>query len=172
MADVLELVGRLCRDDDVDSGAIDRVRGAWRASASSANAESLVGGAMQPVVPYLIYDDVERAVTWLSEAFGFRELLDARFVDGAGAIQHAELELFGALVMMGPPSIHGESPRRGVSSMLDVGVPDVDAHYRRARAAGASIVIDIEDTPWGTRRYQASDLEGHQWQFSQPTAVE
>jgi uncharacterized glyoxalase superfamily protein PhnB len=47
-----------------------------------------------------------------------------------------------------------------------------DAHYRRARAADASIVIDIEDTPWRTCRYQASDLEGHQRRFSQSTVAE
>ena len=70
--------------------------------------------------------------------------------------------------MMGPPSVHGDSPRLGVSSMLDVTVNDVEGHYRRARAADAEVVIDLEDAPWGVRRYQARDLEGHQWQFSQP----
>jgi uncharacterized glyoxalase superfamily protein PhnB len=56
--------------------------------------------------------------------------------------------------------------------MLDVAVPDVDEHYDHARAAGATIVIDLEDTPWGSRRYQVSDLEGHQWQFSQSTVTD
>ena len=169
MSDDLELVRRLANDHDLDETVIDRVRGTWRGATAAPVTFAEV--SVRPIVPYLIYDDVPHAVEWLSIAFGFRELRDARFVDDAGVIQHAELELFGATVMMGPPSIHGASPSQGVSSMLDVGVPDVDAHYQRACAAGATIVIQLEDTPWGSRRYQATDLEGHQWQFSQSTVV-
>jgi uncharacterized glyoxalase superfamily protein PhnB len=44
----------------------------------------------------------------------------------------------------------------------------VDALYQRAGAAGAEVVIDLEDTPWGLRRFQARDIEGHQWHFSSP----
>ena len=64
--------------------------------------------------------------------------------------------------------VAGDSPRQGVSTMLIVRVPDVDEHYRRAREAGAEIVIAATDEPWGVRRYQARDPEGHQWQFEQP----
>jgi len=43
----------------------------------------------------------------------------------------------------------------------------VDRHCDRARAAGARIVLEPEDQPWGQRRYQATDPEGHQWHFAQ-----
>ena len=76
------------------------------------------------------------------------------------------MEVAGSLVTLGQPSIHGDSPRRGVSSMLYVYVDDVDEHYQRARAAGATIVTELEDQPWGDRRYQAVDPEGHQWTFA------
>ncbi|MEP6908956.1 MAG: VOC family protein [Actinomycetota bacterium] len=46
-------------------------------------------------------------------------------------------------------------------------VDDVDAHYERARAAGAEIGMEPTDQPYGDRRYDAEDLEGHDWFFAQ-----
>jgi len=51
--------------------------------------------------------------------------------------------------------------------MLYVYVDDVDAHHRRALAAGASVVLELATQPWGDRRYQVTDPEGHQWTFAQ-----
>ena len=44
-------------------------------------------------------------------------------------------------------------------------VEDVDAHYEHAKAAGAEILYEIEDQPYGGRLYGACDLEGHLWYF-------
>jgi PhnB protein len=46
-----------------------------------------------------------------------------------------------------------------------VRVNDLDAHYEHAKAAGARILSEPEDTPHG-RMYRAEDLEGHRWMFS------
>jgi uncharacterized glyoxalase superfamily protein PhnB len=46
-----------------------------------------------------------------------------------------------------------------------VHVDDVDAHYERARAAGATILGPMEDNIG--RLYRAEDLEGHRWMFMQ-----
>ena len=32
-------------------------------------------------------------------------------------------------------------------------------------AAGAEIIVGLEDTPYGSREYAARDLEGHVWSF-------
>ena len=45
-------------------------------------------------------------------------------------------------------------------------VDDVEAHYDRARRAGATILSEIEDGYPG-RRYRVEDLEGHRWMFLQ-----
>jgi PhnB protein len=51
-----------------------------------------------------------------------------------------------------------------------VEVDDIEAHYERARAAGATILTELEDNPGvGQRQYRAEDLEGHRWMFAQPT---
>jgi len=45
-------------------------------------------------------------------------------------------------------------------------VDDIDAHYARARAAGATIVTELA-SPWGLPFYVADDLEGNRWTFAQ-----
>ena len=60
---------------------------------------------------------------------------------------------------------HLFSPANG-SSFSDY-LADVDAHFERARAAGARIDKAPEDLPYG-RSYGARDLEGHVWYFTTP----
>jgi PhnB protein len=119
------------------------------------------------IVPHLIYDDPGAAVGWLARAFDFRERSSRRHTSPDGTIERAQMDVGDSIITLGLPSVHGESPSRGVSAMLYVYVDDVDAHHRRAVAAGARIVLDLADQPWGDRRYQATDIEGHQWTFAQ-----
>jgi len=44
-------------------------------------------------------------------------------------------------------------------------VENADAHYARALAAGARIVIDVKDEGYGGRGYSCRDPEGHLWNF-------
>ncbi len=168
MTDFLDLVRRLRPDIDPDVAFLAQERAALMSSLSSAKPTAPHDApAVPPVVPYLIYDDVAAALDWLPRAFGLRERPDMRIAAPDGSVEHAELDVHGGLVILGPPSVHGASPRTGVSSMVNVQVDDVDLHYQRARAAGAVIVIPLADQPWGQRRYQAQDPEGHQWHFAE-----
>jgi uncharacterized glyoxalase superfamily protein PhnB len=119
------------------------------------------------IVAHLIYEDVAAAVAWLTGAFGFEERAFARHTLEDGSIGRTQLQVLDSVITVGAPSVHGDSPRRGVSSMLYVYVPDVEEHYRRAKAAGATIVVELESRPWGDRGYQVRDPEGHQWSFAQ-----
>jgi uncharacterized glyoxalase superfamily protein PhnB len=58
----------------------------------------------------------------------------------------------------------------GRSSSTYVLVDDVDAHFERARAAGAEIVEELTDLPFGHRRYGCRDPQGHEWFFAQVLA--
>lgn len=68
-----------------------------------------------------------------------------------------------------------KSPRQlggANTQMLFLYVDDVDAHRDRAVAAGAVIYQDLENHDygpeyWADRGYGVTDLEGHQWWFSQ-----
>ena len=59
----------------------------------------------------------------------------------------------------------------GITDLADPGtqgplvVDDVDAHYRRAKAAGAEIMYEPRDTYYGSREYGARDFEGNAWSF-------
>lgn len=122
---------------------------------------------MPRITPYLLYQDVESALTWLSNAFGFRERL--RFPGPDGKIAHAEMEHEDGLIMMGCPGPDYRNPKQlgQVTQHNYIYVDNVDQHYAHAKAAGATIIEEPEDQFYGDRRYGAEDLEGHQWYFAQ-----
>lgn len=117
-------------------------------------------------VPYLYFEDVGGAIEWITRAFGFAERLRLQLPNGF--VAHAELELGGAVVMLGGlgPKNAGPPPER-VRSGVYIFVDDVDAHHDTARAAGAEILEEPEDQPFGDRIYLARDPEGHEWYFAQ-----
>ena len=122
------------------------------------------------VYPRLAYRDPTRAVAWLERAFGLRERKRARLETEDGRISLTEMELGRGLVMVGTAGVHDlESPHAlgGANQMVMAYVDDVDAHYERAKRAGARIVMELREQPWGDRRYEVLDLEGHRWYFGQ-----
>ena len=118
-----------------------------------------------PVTPYLFYEDVARAIDWLGHAFGFSERF--RLTAPNGAVAHAELELGSGVVILGNVGRRNAVRPSTVRSSVYVFVDDVDAHHRRAEAAGAEIVEAPADQPFGDRIYLAKDPEGHEWYFAQ-----
>ena len=120
----------------------------------------------ESAVPYLYFADVGGAVDWLAISFGFTERVKLQLPNGY--VAHAEMDLGGAVVMLGGlgPKNAGPPPDR-VRSGVYVFVDDVDAHCEVARAAGAEILQEPEDQPFGDRIYLARDPEGHEWYFAQ-----
>jgi uncharacterized glyoxalase superfamily protein PhnB len=55
-----------------------------------------------------------------------------------------------------------------VTGVTTISVDDVDAHYARTVAAGANIVCEPIDRPYGIREYGAEDPEGQIWWFTAP----
>jgi uncharacterized glyoxalase superfamily protein PhnB len=43
---------------------------------------------------------------------------------------------------------------------------DIEAHFQRAKAAGARVLMEPKDQFYGARTYSVLDLEGHPWAFS------
>ena len=52
-------------------------------------------------------------------------------------------------------------------AQISVYVDHVDEHHARASAAGAEIRSTPEDMPYGDRRHDGYDAEGHLWSFAQ-----
>jgi uncharacterized glyoxalase superfamily protein PhnB len=122
----------------------------------------------QEITPYLLYEDADAAARFACAAFGFRE--EMRLGDEESGL-HVELRLGDAAIYLGSPA-PGERFRNpdavGRTSLVYVQVVDVDAHCERARAAGAGIVEEPADQPYGERRYGCRDPQGHEWFFAQP----
>ena len=119
------------------------------------------------ITPYLLYENVSGAIDWLTSAFGFVERMRVPGLDGKTA--HAEMRLADGVIMMGCPGPEYQNPKRlgHVTQNLYVYVDDVDAHFERARKAGAKILEEPKDQFYGDRRYGAVDPEGHHWYFAQ-----
>ena len=121
-------------------------------------------------IPCLRYRDAPAAIEWLCDHFGFTRHL---VVPGeAGKIAHAQLVLGGGMIMLG--SVEGGGEYGGQIRQPDeIGgvetqspylvVGDADAVYRKVKAAGATIVIDIKDEDYGGRGFSCRDAEGHLW---------
>ncbi|HLJ30282.1 MAG TPA: VOC family protein [Candidatus Angelobacter sp.] len=133
----------------------------------------------QTIFPMLAYENAAVAMDWLVRAFGFRE--QRRLTDKEGRVVHGELELSGNLVMVASPTPAYQGPSRHAEScaqarhwlevpwVIDgalVYVDDIDGHFRRAQAEGATMLSVIENGGPG-RLYRAADVEGHRWMFVQ-----
>ena len=122
---------------------------------------------MPRITPYLLYEDVDGALDWLTRAFGFRERMRIPGTDGKSS--HAEMEYEDGIVMMGCPGPQYQNPKRvgQVTQNLYVYVNDVDKHFEKAKKEGATILEEPKDQFYGDRRYGAVDPEGHHWYFAQ-----
>jgi uncharacterized glyoxalase superfamily protein PhnB len=121
---------------------------------------------MQRIIPYLTYDDAPAAIEFLCAAFGFDEHF--RYPMPDGRIGHAELGFKDNVLMLASAyEGFGETPLRlpNVHCQIYCFVDDVDAHFARARDAGATIASAPADEH-GMRRYRAVDPEGHRWVFA------
>jgi uncharacterized glyoxalase superfamily protein PhnB len=130
-----------------------------------------VSRAPEPTVwPVLHYDEPDRALRFLVEAFGFRVALAVR--DEDGDVVHTELRWpAGGAVVFGSTrhtdGVHG-ALRPGTGAVYVV-ADDVDAIHERAVAAEADVVQPPHTTAFGsgvaTRAFTARDPEGNLWTF-------
>jgi uncharacterized glyoxalase superfamily protein PhnB len=119
------------------------------------------------VVPILVYEDVGKALEFLTRAFGFRERLRA---EHGGSIVHAQMDIGECAIMIGKQGGPFRAPAADsgtVSQYATVHIDNVDQHFTRAKTAGAVILKEPQDMPFGVRQYTAKDIGGHWWTFSE-----
>lgn len=122
------------------------------------------------IIPTLRYRDAPAAIDWLCRVLGFK----AHFVvpgEGDHIIAHAQLTLGTGMIMLGsareddyasfvqPPA----GPDAPLSQAAYLVVTDIDAHYARAKAEGADIVVDLAEQDYGGKLYACRDPEGQLW---------
>jgi uncharacterized glyoxalase superfamily protein PhnB len=101
----------------------------------------------------LVADDEAKLVSFLRAAFG------AEGESHAG--RPTELRIGDSIVM-----VSGTGPRKATAAFLYLYVPDADATYERALAAGATSLEEPLDTPYGDRRAMIEDPGGNAWQIA------
>jgi uncharacterized glyoxalase superfamily protein PhnB len=104
----------------------------------------------------------EPVIAFLKNAFGATEL--GRSASADGVIHHVTMKLGDALMEMG--EAHGAYQPMESTFMLYV--PDVDATYRRALAAGAGSMSEPADQGYGDRTGVVRDTFGNQWYIATP----
>src|SRR5688500_16274514 len=117
------------------------------------------------VMPMLVCRNVAAAVDFCKTAFGAVEL--GRRPGPDGTVAHALLTISGAMVIVEAewPTLASRAPQTDGSSsvVIFVYVKDVDNVVERAVAAGAKVVLPVQDQFWGDRTARIMDLSGHVW---------
>ncbi len=131
----------------------------------------LADRAGTPVIPTVRYRDVPKAVEWLCRAFGMQV---HRVVTGVGgAPRYAELTIGSGMLMVAPIEdtpfgklmVQPDEIGGVETQVCYLCVANARAHCKRAKAAGAVIVLDPEDEANRGRGYSCRDPEGHVWNF-------
>jgi len=149
------------RPPDAELGPRDERHGRCRAPFYDAGME-YTASSYRTVTPYLVVKDADAELRFLETAFGGTVGHCAR--DDAGRIMHAEIAMGDAMVMLG----QGNEQWKPKDAAIYLWVPDVDATYAKALAAGATSESAPEDKPYGHRNAGVIDGNGITWWIAAP----
>jgi PhnB protein len=118
------------------------------------------------ITPYLTMKNAAQAIDFYKKAFGAQELM--RMGGPDGKIGHATLRIADSTLYLCDEMMGAKSPTTlgGSPVTLHMYVPDCDATWKQAIAAGAKEIMPLEDQFWGDRYGQVQDPFGHLWGIS------
>jgi PhnB protein len=121
--------------------------------------------------PYLHVDNAQAAIDWYVRALG--AVVRERHEMGNGKIGHAELDLHGNVLCLADCPTNAPSPQQysDVPIGLYAVVPDVDAVFNAAIAAGAKVERPLADQDYGYRNGGFIDPFGNVWYVGTPVAA-
>jgi len=124
------------------------------------------------VTPMLVLKDARKAIDFYKKALGAAELFIMPGSDGKG-VMHAEMRIGDSIVMMGE-----ESPQEHCKSAETIGsspvsfyiyLENVDEAFQVAVAAGARVLMPVEEMFWGDRMGTVLDPFGYSWSLATHT---
>ncbi|MGB8732023.1 MAG: VOC family protein [Candidatus Sulfotelmatobacter sp.] len=122
--------------------------------------ESYIPKGLNNVNVYLHPRRAEPVINFMKRALGASEI--AKYASPDGVVHHAEIRVGDSVVEMG----EAHDKYEPMPAMFYVYVPDSDALYRRALAAGAKSLHEPTDQPYGDRNSAVTDPFGNTWYFA------
>lgn len=120
------------------------------------------------LVAYLQVKGATKASEFYQRAFGATEV--ARHpVDEQGRTMHIHLYVNGSSLMLSDAyPEYGHALETPQAFNLTLQVDDIDAWWARAVAAGAEVIMPVQEMFWGARYGQLRDPFGVRWSINQP----
>ena len=109
------------------------------------------------VTPYLVANDAQKLIEFAARAFDAKVGEEMKREDGT--IMHAELQIGDSRIMLGQAS----EQHKAMPCALYLYVPDTDATYRKALAAGAVSTMEPANQFYGDRNAGVRDQNGNTW---------
>ena len=128
-----------------------------------ATAKSPIPEGYHTVTPILTFEECSAALDWYARGLG-AEIL-SRSPGPDGRIMHSEFKIGDSKLMAHDTMMDGKGPKGfgGSPAALWIFVPDDDALFNRAIAAGATQIRPMEDQFWGDRCGTFKDPHGFAW---------
>jgi uncharacterized glyoxalase superfamily protein PhnB len=137
----------------------------------SSNAVKPIPDGMHALTPYLICANAADAIAFYTKAFNAVEQI--RLPGPGGKVMHATLKIGDSMLMLTDewPEHHSFGPNslKGTPVTIHHYVEDVDASFKQAVEAGATVVLPVTDMFWGDRYGQIEDPFGHRWSVATHT---
>jgi PhnB protein len=134
-----------------------------------AKATRAIPQGFHTVTPSIVVAGAAKALDFYKKAFGAQEV--SRFPGPDGSIMHAEFKIGDSVIMMGDemPEQGGRGPKTIGGSPVSFFIysENVDAAWKRAVDAGATVVMPLADQFWGDRTGCLEDPFGHKWWLAQ-----
>ena len=123
------------------------------------------------LTPHVIVKNCSEAIEFYKKAFGAEEVM--RMPGPGGTVMYAELQIGNSRLMLNDEfpefGSHGAATIGGTPVVLHLYVDDCDAWFERAKQAGATEIMPIEDQFWGSRYGKVKDPYGNEWAISTQT---
>jgi PhnB protein len=125
------------------------------------------------LTPHIVISDAKVAIDFYKAAFGAVELF-RHPAPGTDKLLHAHLVINGADFLLHDDfsttmgqAVQTTEALGGCPVTFDLRVPDADAAWARAVAAGAQVKMPLADQFWGDRYGQLRDPFGFYWSICQ-----
>jgi PhnB protein len=109
------------------------------------------------VTPYLIVKGAKGLLEFLKDAFDAEE--KEKMASPDGTIMHAEVKIGDSMIMLAD----AQGQWQPTTAAVYMYVPDVDATYKRALAAGGTSTMEPADQFYGDRHGGVKDQFGNFW---------